>query len=270
MPNFYRFINGSERRKLWSIVLFEITIITLTWCYIEKIQLHNECYKILKRDYDFISLYIDVPHHCTWQSLFWFRINRYTIYTAYVVFLYVLLVYYISQCYMIAHLYIWASLVYNFFQAKQEDYFFYRDAPILFHTLIMVLYLDNQPFHDLEMSHRWIEIKMENEERSFAQEQAECQCWSEAIYKIRQSDNADEIKQIIRQADEEEGKIRMRCPLLDYPVLPRPEKKKNILLSIFIYIATFLLCVLAIWNYILLFRRAFIATFNRGNTTRTL
>jgi len=60
MPNFYRFINGSERRKLWSIVLFEITLITLTWCYIEKIQLHNECYKILKRDYDFISLYIDV------------------------------------------------------------------------------------------------------------------------------------------------------------------------------------------------------------------
>jgi hypothetical protein len=111
---------------------------------------------------------------------------------------------------------------------------------------------------------------MENQERSFAQVQAECQCWSEAIYKIRQCDNADEIKQIIRQADEEEEKIRVRYPLLNYPVLPPPEQKKNIFLSIFIHITTFLLSVLAIWNYMLLFRRGFIASSNQRNTTRTL
>ncbi|CAF1394233.1 unnamed protein product [Rotaria sp. Silwood1] len=270
MPTFYRFINQSERKRLWSIVLFEIALVTLTWYYIEKIQLNNECYKTLKQDYHFISLYIDVPHHCTWWSLLWFWINRYTIYAAYIVFIYILLDYYISSCYMFGHTYIWTGLVYNIVQAKQEDSFFYRDAPILFHTLIIVLYLENQPFLDADMQKRWIEIKMENEERSFAQEEAESQCWAEAIHKIRQYDDADEIKQIIRQADDKEEKIRARYPLLAYPVLPPLEQKNNILLSIFTRITTFLLCILAVWNYVLLFRRAFVITFSQRNTTHTL
>ena len=66
MPTSYRFINRSERRQLWSLVLFENILVIFTSYYIEKIQLDNECYKTLKRDYAFISLYIDVPHHCTW------------------------------------------------------------------------------------------------------------------------------------------------------------------------------------------------------------
>ncbi|CAF3979813.1 unnamed protein product, partial [Rotaria sp. Silwood1] len=111
---------------------------------------------------------------------------------------------------------------------------------------------------------------MENEERSFAQEEAESQCWAEAIHKIRQYDDADEIKQIIRQADDKEEKIRARYPLLAYPVLPPLEQKNNILLSIFTRITTFLLCILAVWNYVLLFRRAFVITFSQRNTTHTL
>lgn len=270
MPTFYRFINRSERKQLWSIILFEIILVIPTWFYIEKIQQNNECYKTLKRDYDFISLYIDVPHHCTWWNLFWVRINRYTIFIAYMVFIHILLDYFISIRYMMVHIYICAGLLYNVLEAKQEAYFCYREAPILFHTLTIVLNLENQPFEDSKMTDRWVEIEMENLERSFAQEQAESQCWNEAIYKIRQCDNSDEIKQIIRQTDEEEKRIRMRYPLLDNPVLSPPEQKKNIFLNIFIHITTFLLCILAVWRYMLLFRRGFIVSFGQRNTTHTL
>ncbi|CAF4723744.1 unnamed protein product, partial [Rotaria sp. Silwood2] len=81
MPTSYRFINCSERKELWSILLFQIALVVLSWYYIEKMQSNNECYAKLRQDYYFASLYIDVPDNCTWWTLFWFRINRYTMYT---------------------------------------------------------------------------------------------------------------------------------------------------------------------------------------------
>ena len=168
---------------------------------------------------------------------------------------------------MVMHIYIRASFLYNI---KQKDNVFYHDASILIHTLIIVLYLENEPFLDSKMMHRWIEIKMENEERSYAQIQAVCQCWSESADKTKQCENVDEIEQIIRQRDEEEERILGGYPLLDYPVSLPPEEKKNILLTIFIHITTFSLCLLGVWNYLLLFSRGSIASFIRINTTRIL
>ena len=53
-------------------------------------------------------------------------------------------------------------------------------------------------------------------------------------YRIEQYGSPDEIAEIIRQTDDES---RIRYRLLDYPLLPAPEEKKNI----FIYLATCLL-----------------------------
>ncbi|CAF1150326.1 unnamed protein product [Rotaria sordida] len=42
------------------------------------------------------------------------------------------------------------------------------------------------------------------------------------------------------------------------------------MLSIFTRTTTFLLCILAVWNYVLLFRRTFVITFSQRNTIHTL
>jgi hypothetical protein len=135
----------------------------------------------------------------------------------------------------------------------------------------MVLYLENIPFKDSQAIERYFDIDMENDERDLARQIANDQCWNEAIYKIRQCDSNIDIKQIIRQVDEQTEKNRLIYKRLDNPVLPPPEqKKKSIFFHIFIYMGWVFLCALAVWNYILLFHQVLHRSSNRGNATRIL
>lgn len=258
----YRFINRFERRLLWSIVFVEHMLIILTWYYMEIVHVNNECYKTLRRDSDLISSFrINVPHYCTWQNLLWFRINLYTIYGIYFMFLYLLYGYYISGCHLFVNTFIEViffnkSFLFQNLPDEQQDHIIYRHIPVLFHALIIVLNLENQPFWDSDMENPRIKIKKENDERLFAKERAIDRCWKEVISQIRHCNQADKIRKIIRERDEEEEKILARYQLLDYPPSPSQEKKTNRSLTIFIHIATFFLLVLAIRNCIFLFRES--------------
>jgi len=191
MPPFCRFINYSERKQLWSILLVQITLVVLSWYYIKKMESDNECYRILIRDYFFPSPYIDVPDNCLWWTIFWFRLNRYTIFTTGPFIIYVLFEYDISAYHSLMYLYIWISLLFNAHWAEKQENIFYRDAPYLFHLLLTVLYLEKDPFHfsDAQLIERCYNIDMENCERLSAHEEADSRCWSETICRIRQCDN---------------------------------------------------------------------------------
>ncbi len=271
MPVFYRYINCTERKQLWSILLCQITLVTLSWYYIEGLQSNNECCKTLKREYIFVSPYIYVPDNCTWWINFWFRINRYTIYTTLPFYIHVCYDYFAAPCHMFTFSYIWMGLIFNSDRAHHQGNIFYRDAPFLLYLLLMVLYLENIPFKDSQAIERYFDIDMENDERDLARQIANDQCWNEAIYKIRQCDSNIDIKQIIRQVDEQTEKNRLIYKRLDNPVLPPPEqKKKSIFFHIFIYMGWVFLCALAVWNYILLFHQVLHRSSNRGNATRIL
>ncbi len=220
-------------------------------------QSDNECYRILIRDYFFPSPYIDVPDNCLWWTIFWFRINRYTIFTTGQFIIYVLFEYDISAYHSLTYLYIWTSLLFNAHWAKKQENIFYRDAPYLFHLLLTVLYLEKKPFHfsDAQLIERCYNIDMENYERLSAHEEADSRCWSESIGRIRQCDHIVDVKQIIRQADEQVEKNLLIYQLMDKPKRPPLEQKKtNIFLIIFIHLSSFLLMALAIRNYMLIFQ----------------
>ena len=157
------------------------------------------------------------------------------------------------------------------FHSPQQDYIFYYQGPILLHSLVVMLYLENQPFEDPEMIKRYGNIRMENDKRSNAQAEIIVQYMSEAICKIRQYNNNVDIKEVMQQADEQLEKNLLRCQLLDYPMLPSPEKKKKIIRFIlFIHVMLFLLIVLALWNIISLFHRGSFGSYNPKNLTRIL
>ncbi|CAF3002590.1 unnamed protein product [Rotaria sp. Silwood2] len=195
MSSFYRFINWSERKQFWSIVLCQITLVAVSWYYIETIQSNNECSEILRRDYNCLSPYINVPDNCTWWTIFWFRVNRYTVYTV-VLFFNVLNEYKISSYHMFMYMYIEVGLIFNADRSNRQSNIFYRDGPLLLCVLLMILYLEKKPFCDMKAMVRSIDIKIVNDERLSALEEANSQCWSEAIGKIRQCDSIDKIKQI--------------------------------------------------------------------------
>lgn len=240
------------------ILLCEILLIAITWYYIEIIQFNNECYQKIKQDYKLVSFYINVPQSCTWADLSWFYINRCTIFASYIVFMCILVYYHISSCYLFVHLYIYAGVLYNNIFATQETPFIYREAPILLYTLVLILYLEKQPFWDDKMSFRWTEITMKNEDQSFKTREAKIQLLNETIYRIKQTENPDDIKKIIEEQDKKEEKIQANYQLLNYPVLPSLESRKNIL-DIFIYISMFFICVLSVSSYMALFYRTFVA-----------
>ncbi|CAF5114998.1 unnamed protein product [Rotaria magnacalcarata] len=161
--------------------------------------------------------------------------------------------------------------MFNGNRAHQQNSLFYRDAPILLGALLMVLYLEKKPFEDSKATQRYIDIDSVNDERLEAFETANEQCWNEVIDKIRHCDNSNDAKEIIRQADEQTAKNVLMYQLIDNPVFPRPEqKKKSIFLNIFIHVASFFLCVLAVLNYIFLFHWKSFPSFNRGNSTHLL
>ncbi|CAF3376637.1 unnamed protein product, partial [Rotaria sp. Silwood2] len=180
MSSFYRFINWSERKQFWSIVLCQITLVAVSWYYIETIQSNNECSEILRRDYNCLSPYINVPDNCTWWTIFWFRVNRYTVYTV-VLFFNVLNEYKISSYHMFMYMYIEVGLIFNADRSNRQSNIFYRDGPLLLCVLLMILYLEKKPFCDMKAMVRSIDIKIVNDERLSALEEANSQCWSEAI-----------------------------------------------------------------------------------------
>ncbi|CAF1102778.1 unnamed protein product [Rotaria sordida] len=254
MGAFYRFINWSERKQLWSILLCQITLVTFSWYYIEKMQSNNECSEMLRQDYNFISPYINVPDNCTWWTIFWFRVNRYTVYTVVLLFVHVLNEYYISLYHTIMYVYTWVGLMVNTDRTHRQNNIFYRDAPYLLCVLSMILYLEKKPFNDLKAIKRSLDIDMVNDERLFALEKANSQCWSETIGKIRQCESNVKIQEIIRQMDEQIAKNHLIYQLSDNPVFPRPEQKKTTSFLICLFMEYyFFLCALAVWNYILLF-----------------
>ncbi|CAF1422039.1 unnamed protein product [Rotaria sordida] len=111
----------------------------------------------------------------------------------------------------------------------------------------------------------------ENNKRSFAQTEIIIRCTGEAMCKMRQCNSKIEIDEVMRQTDEQIETSLLRCQYLDYPVLTAPEQKKTIILVIiFIYVTSFLLIVLAVWNMISSFRPEFFGSFNPKNTTRIL
>lgn len=117
MPAFYRFINCAERKQLQSTLLCQITLVTLIWYCIEIIQSNNESCKILKREYSFISRYINMPDNCTCWIIFWFRINRCTMYITLPFCVLVWHGYYILPCHILTciciYIYIYLGRLYS-------------------------------------------------------------------------------------------------------------------------------------------------------------
>ncbi|CAF3648765.1 unnamed protein product [Rotaria sp. Silwood1] len=271
MPNFYRFINNTERRQLWPIFSFQIILVTFSWYFIEYILLHDECYKILKLDYYSGSLYINVPDSCEFWTPFWFRINHYTIYGTYIFSIHILTVYEISTSHTVMHMYTCVGLMVHCFRTSQQDYLIYYQGPTLSHLLVLMLYLESQPFEDSQMIARYYRICNENNDRSFAQAEINIRCIDQAMCKMRQCNSTSEIDEVMRQTDEQIKISLLRCQYLDYPVLTSPEQKKtNILVILFIYVTSLLLILLAVWNMISSFRPGFFGSFNPKNTTRIL
>jgi hypothetical protein len=271
MPPFYRFINNRERTQLWLLLSVQIVLVTLSWYCIEHLLLKDECYQILNEDNYSGSLYIDVPDECKFWTLFWFRINHYTLYTTILFSCYILCVYEISIWHTMTHVYTCLGLLLHYDQTPQQDNIFYCQGPIHLHLLVLVLNLEKQPFEDPEIMIQYGRIREENNERSVAQSQLRLDSQNELICKMRQCNTKAEIEEVVRQVDEQLEKNLLRCQLLDYPALALPkEKKKNILFTLFIHLTLFLLIVLALWNIISLFRPGSIRSFNRKNTTRIL
>jgi hypothetical protein len=271
MPPFYRFINNRERTQLWLILSVQIVLVTFSWYCIEHMLLKDECYQILKEDNYFGSLYIDVPDECKFWTLFWFRINQYTIYTTFIFSYYIVVVYQTSIWHILTHGYICIGLMVHCFLIPQQGYIFYYQGPTLLHLLVLVLNLEKQPFEDPEIMIQYGRIREENNERSVAQSELVLDSQNELICKMRQCNTKAEIEEVVRQVDEQLEKNLLRCQLLDYPALALPkEKKKNILFTLFIHLTLFLLIILALWNTPSIFRRGYIRSFKRKNTTHIL
>ncbi len=230
--------------------------------------INDECYQILKEEYYSGSLYLNVPYKCTSWIVFWFRINHYTIYATYMFLIYLVTTYHISMYHMVTHLYTSLGLMFHCFETPQKDYIFYYQIPTLLHLLVVMLYLEKQPFEDPEMSIQYFHIREENNKRSNAQVEIILQHMNETICKIRQYNNNVDIEEMMQQADEQLEKNLLRCQLLNYPVLSSPEKKKKNIF--FIHITLFLLIVLALWNIISVFHRGSFRSYNPKNLTRIL
>lgn len=264
MPTFTRFINCSERKTLWSILLFQIALVALSWYFIGNLQSNNECCTKLKRDYVFASPYINVPDNCNWWTPFLFRLNRYSMYLASIFLFYVVAHFYIPKFHLLMYVFIYQGLMFNACRAHEQNNIFYRDAPILLLLILAVLYLEKEPFRDLELISKWIEIDKKNDERLFALADIDAQYWIDVIFKIRQCDDIASVKNIIKQVDNDIEQQESIHQLLNEPILHEPEKKNiSIYLLAFIRMTAFLLVIFSIWNHVLLFYRYFYHPFHQ-------
>ncbi|CAF3073607.1 unnamed protein product [Rotaria sp. Silwood2] len=84
------------------------------------------------------------------------------------------------------YLFICQGLMFNARRAQEQNNIFYRDAPIFLHIILAVLYLEKEPFRDLALLSKWIEIDKKNDERLIASADIDAQYWIDVIFKIRQ------------------------------------------------------------------------------------
>ena len=252
MSNCYRYLNHSEKKKLWSILLCQMTIILLSWYDLEIIQRRSGCVEVLRKNYSFASLYIEIPHQCTQFTGFWLRINSYTMYSVMLLFSCVSVYYTVSAWHLFLSMFTWTGLVWNAFRAQSHHSLIYRDAPFFVLVSYMLLYLEKKPFHDLKMVQQCLDIRDENNDRQLELDRLNDECRIVAFDRIEQCDNKLDQNEILRHMDEQLEENRLKYPLLELPgQLPLEEKKQNIFFDIFLFVTFSLLFSLALWNYLL-------------------
>ena len=242
MSNYYRFINSSERKWFWSMLLSQITIIIISWYFLRKTPSNSECYAILAKDYSFASLLIVMPDECTLTIGFWLRVNHYTMYAVLLLFALVCCNYTISSWYSFIYMFIWTGLLLNAGQMHKDHSIISGNAPCLIFVLLMLVHLEQKPFFDWKLVKQSLNDKNETD-----------QCFIEAMNQLTQCNDDFEREEIFRQLDEKVTKTQLKYQSLELlqPVQSQQEKE-NILFNGFLFGTLFLLFSLALWNYLLL------------------
>lgn len=268
MPSYYRFINSSERKRLWSILLCQITIVMISWYSLRKTPSNSECYGILGQNYSSASPLVVIPNECTFSIGFWLRVNHYTMYSVILLFANVSCGYEISSWNSFIYVFIWTGLMFNAGRMHNDHSIMNGDAPYLILVLIMVVYLEEKPFFDWEMARQCLNIENENDQRLFQLTRLNDQCSTEALNQLAQCNDTFDREGIFEQPDEQLKKNESNYRPLELPQRARLEQqKKNIFLQGFLLATLFLLFSLALWNYLPVFYKILFDDFDPRKTS---